>query len=269
MRLLFLGDIVGRSGRQAVTEALPGLRKALNLDCVVVNAENAAGGFGITEEIAKGLFAAGTDVITSGNHAFDQKDFALFDNEPRLLRPANFPKSVAGRGTYLAETAKGQRVLVVNVMGRIFMDPLDDPFTTVDQALAACPLGPMADAILVDIHAEATSEKMAMGQFCDGRASLVVGTHSHVPTADAQILPGGTAYQTDAGACADYDSVIGMEKTEPLHRFIHRISGGKMNPAQGPATVCGVYVETDDKTGLAMRVEPVRVGGRLKPAMPQ
>jgi metallophosphoesterase (TIGR00282 family) len=267
---LFLGDIVGRSGRVAVIEALPGLRERLKIDAAIVNGENAAGGFGITEEIARELFAAGADCISTGNHAFDQKEsHSYFDAERRLLRPANYPPGVPGRGAMLIETAKGQRVLVVNLMGRIFMEPLDDPFQAIDRELEACPLGRACDAIVVDIHAEATSEKMAMGHYCDGRASLVVGTHSHVPTADAQILSGGTAYQTDAGACADYDSVIGMEKTEPLTKFVRRMGWGKMNPAQGPATVCGVFVGTDDRTGLALRIQPVRLGGRLKPTMPE
>ena len=270
MRLLFLGDIVGRSGRVAVLEVLPQLKRQLDIDCAIVNAENAAGGFGINEGIALDLFAAGADCITTGNHAFDQKEsHSYFDTERRLLRPANYPPGVPGFGSALIETPKGARVLVINLMGRIFMEPLDDPFQSVDKALEACPLGLGCDAFVVDMHAEATSEKMAMGHYCDGRASFVVGTHSHVPTADAQVLPMGTAYQTDAGACADYDSVIGMEKTEPLTRFVRRMGWGKMNPAAGPATVCGVFVETDDRTGLALRIEPVRVGGRLKATLPE
>jgi metallophosphoesterase (TIGR00282 family) len=270
MRILFLGDIVGRAGRVAVVEAVPNLRRQLSLDFVIVNGENAAGGFGINEEICHALFQAGVDCISTGNHAFDQRDKVdVYDSERRLLRPLNYPKGAPGRGVGLYETATGKRVLVMNAMGRVFMDALDDPFAAVDQQLESCPLGLGADAIVVDIHAEATSEKMAMGHYCDGRASFVVGTHSHVPTADAQILPGGTAYQTDAGACADYDSVIGMEKTEPLQRFIRKISSGRYNPAQGPATVCGIFVETNDATGLATRIEPVRLGGRLKQTVPQ
>lgn len=269
MRILFLGDIVGRGGRVAVTEAVPDLRRKLSLDFVIVNGENAAGGFGINEEICDALFHEGVDCISTGNHAFDQRDkVQVYDTEPRLLRPLNYPKGAPGRGTGLYETATGKRVLVINAMGRVFMDALDDPFAAVDHELESCRLGWGADAIVVDMHAEATSEKMAMGHYCDGRASFVIGTHSHVPTADAQILPGGTAYQTDAGACADYDSVIGMEKTEPLQRFIRKISSGRYNPAQGPATVCGIFVETNDSTGLASRIEPVRIGGRLKQAMP-
>ena len=158
---------------------------------------------------------------------------------------------------------------MINLLGRVHMDSLDDPFAAVDKELEACPLGAVADAVVVDMHAEATSEKMAMGHFCDGRASLVVGTHTHVPTADAMILNGGTAYQTDAGACADYDSVIGNHKEEPLRRFTTRISGGRYKPAEGPATVCGVFVETHDATGLARRIEPIRIGGRLSEHVPQ
>lgn len=267
MRLLFLGDVVGRAGRDAVVAALPGLRARLGLDFVAVNGENAAGGFGITEKIAADLLDAGADVISGGNHSWDQREALVFiEREDRLLRPANYPRGTPGRGVGVFEAGGGRRVLIVNVLGRVFMEPLDDPFAAVEAALDACPLGEAADAVIIDIHAEATSEKMAMGHFADGRASLVVGTHSHVPTADAQILPGGTAYQTDAGMCGDYDSVIGMDKDEPLNRFTRKLPGGRFQPALGEATVCGVFVETDDATGLARRIEPVRLGGRLKPA---
>lgn len=265
MKLLFLGDVVGRAGRDAVVRELPRLRDRLSIDFAVVNGENAAGGFGITREICRDLFDAGADAITLGNHAWDQREALSFiDGERRLIRPINYPPGTPGKGVGLFATASGKQVLVMNALGRIFMQALDDPFAAVDRELSQARLREVADAVIVDMHAEATSEKMSMGHFCDGRASLVVGTHSHVPTADAQIFPGGTAYQTDAGACADYDSVIGMEKDEPLRRFTTGISQGRMSPANGPATVCGVYVETNDATGLAIRVEPVRVGGRLK-----
>jgi metallophosphoesterase (TIGR00282 family) len=238
---------------------------------VVVNAENAAAGFGITEATARELFDAGADCLTLGNHSWDQKEALTYIvREPRLIRPLNYSAfaDAPGRGAQLFETDSGRRVLVINLLGRVHMDSLDDPFGAVDRELEACPLGAAVDAVVVDIHAEATSEKMAMGHFCDGRASLVVGTHTHVPTADGQILSGGTAYQTDAGACADYDSVIGNQKEEPLRRFTTRISGGRFKPAEGPATVCGVFVETDDATGLARRIEPIRVGGRLSQYVP-
>ena len=237
---------------------------------MLINAENAAAGFGITENTARELFDAGADCLTLGNHSWDQKEALTYIvREPRLIRPLNYPvlADAPGRGSQMFDVG-GRRVLVVNLLGRVFMDALDDPFAAVDRVLESSPLGMVSDAVIVDIHGEATSEKMAMGHFCDGRASLVVGTHSHVPTADAQILNGGTAYQTDAGACADYDSVIGNQKEEPLRRFTTRISGGRYQPATGPATVCGVYVETDPATGLALRVEPIRVGGRLKETVP-
>ena len=270
MRLLFLGDIVGRVGREAVLEHVPGLRRDLKLDFVIANGENAAHGFGITAKICEELYEAGVDAITLGNHAFDQREALTYiERDERLIRPVNFPEGTPGKGANLFEAATGGRVLVINVMARVFMDPLDDPFAAIADALDACPLGVGADVIVIDIHGEATSEKMAMGHFADGRASLVVGTHSHVPTADAQIFPGGTAYQTDAGACADYNSVIGMEKDEPLNRFVRKIPQGRFTPAEGEATLCGVYLETDPKSGLATRIVPVRLGGRLLPARPE
>ena len=271
MRFAFFGDVVGRAGRDGIADHLPGLRRRLGLEFVIINAENAAAGFGITENTARELFDAGADCLTLGNHSFDQKEALTYIvREPRLIRPVNYPlfADTPGRGSQMFETDTGKRILVINVLGRIHMDSLDDPFAAVDRELEACPLGMAVDAVVVDMHAEITSEKMAMGHFCDGRASLVVGTHTHVPTADCQILNGGTAYQTDAGACADYDSVIGNQKEEPLRRFTTRISGGRYKPAEGPATVCGVFVETDDATGLALRVEPIRIGGRLSETVP-
>ena len=269
MRILFIGDVIGKPGRDVIAAELPGLIDRLKLDFVIANGENAAHGFGLTRAIAADFFAMGIDVISTGNHWSDQKEILTFiDQEDRVLRPANYPKGTPGRGANLYQARNGERILVTNVMGRVFMDALDDPFAAVDAELNSCPLGEMADAIVVDIHAEATSEKMGMGHFCDGRASLVVGTHQHIPTGDAQILPGGTAYQTDAGACADYDSVIGMDKAEPLQRFTRKMSTGRFSPATGPATLCAVFVETNAK-GLAARIEPVRVGGRLKQTIPE
>jgi metallophosphoesterase (TIGR00282 family) len=272
MRLAFFGDVLGRSGREGLARHLPSLRRRLGLEFVVINAENAAAGFGITEATAKELFEAGADCLTLGNHSWDQKEALTYIvREPRLIRPLNYSafSAAPGRGSQVFQTDSGKQVLVINLLGRVHMDSLDDPFAAVDHELEACPLGAVADAVIVDMHAEATSEKMAMGHFCDGRASLVVGTHTHVPTADHQILTGGTAYQTDAGACADYDSVIGNQKEEPLRRFTTRISGGRYKPAEGEATVCGVFVETDDATGLARRIEPIRIGGRLSQVIPQ
>jgi hypothetical protein len=270
MRLLFIGDIVGRPGREAVAAHLPDLRESLALDFVIANGENAAHGFGITGKICEELYELGVDAITLGNHAWDQREALTYiESDARLLRPANFPPGTPGRGSGLFERADGRRVLVINVQGRTFMEPLDDPFAAVEEALAACPLREGADAIVIDVHAEATSEKMAMGHFADGKASLVIGTHSHVPTADTQILPGGTAFQTDAGATCDYNSIIGMDKEEPLNRFLRKIPQGRFTPAEGEATLCAIFVETDDKTGLALRAEPVRLGGRLAQTAPQ
>jgi 2',3'-cyclic-nucleotide 2'-phosphodiesterase len=268
MRLLFLGDIVGRTGRHALTERLPGLVEKQKLDFVVVNGENAAGGFGITEDIFRNIIDAGADVVTTGNHAFDQREALVYiERQPRLIRPANFPPGTPGRGANLIEAANGAKVLVVNMMGRIFMDALDDPFARIEQELAACPLGLACDAALIDFHAEATSEKQAFGHFVDGRASLVVGTHTHTPSADHRILQGGTAYMSDAGMTGDYDSVIGMDKDEPLRRFTRRIPSGRFEPAAGEATLSGVAVEIGHG-GLAKQIAPVRIGGRLAPTEP-
>jgi 2',3'-cyclic-nucleotide 2'-phosphodiesterase len=267
---MFVGDVVGKAGRTALFQHMPMLREQLKPDLIVVNGENAAHGFGITEEIYNQFREAGADVVTLGNHAFDQREALVFiAREERLIRPLNWPLGCPGAGTALVETAKGQRVLVINAMGRVMIEPqLDDPFPAIDREIEACKLGRDCDAILLDFHAEASSEKMAMGHFCDGRVSLVVGTHTHVPTADHMILAGGTAYQTDAGMTGDFDSVIGMEKTEPLQRFLHKLPIERMKPAEGEGTVCGLVVDTDDKTGLAKRIQPLRIGGKLSQSMP-
>tara|TARA_A100000164_G_scaffold199923_1_gene177507 strand:- start:17585 stop:18397 length:813 start_codon:yes stop_codon:yes gene_type:complete len=265
LRILFLGDIVGRSAREAVIKKMPDIRKEYSLDFVIVNGENAAGGFGITEDICEKLFFSGVDCITTGNHVWDQRELIKYiDTENRLLRPINFPEDTPGRGSniFLSQFGRIGRILVVNVMGRLFMESLDDPFAAIERVLSDNQLGDNCDAIIIDIHAETTSEKTAMGHFCDGRVSLVVGTHTHIPTADHQILPFGTAYQTDAGMCGDYDSVIGMEKTEPIRRFVERTPGGRFNPAQGIPTLCGLIIETS-VDGLSESIEPFRVGGIL------
>jgi 2',3'-cyclic-nucleotide 2'-phosphodiesterase len=267
LRILFVGDVVGRAGRTAVAEHLPTLIRDWSLDLVVVNGENAAGGFGITEAIYGELIDAGADAVTLGNHAWDQREALVFiERASRLIRPLNFPTGTPGRGAALIETRNGKRALVVNAIGRVFMTPFDDPFAALGRELDACPLAAAADAIVVDFHGEASSEKQAIGFYCDGRASLVVGTHTHVPTADHQILPLGTAFMTDVGMTGDYDSIIGMQKEEPLRRFTTGIPSARFEPALGPATFSAVAVETDDKTGLALRLAPVRLGGRLEPA---
>jgi metallophosphoesterase (TIGR00282 family) len=255
----------GAAAARCCSSACP----AWKLDFVAVNGENAAGGFGITEAIYHEFIDAGADVITGGNHSWDQREALVFiERAPKLLRPINFPPGTPGRGAALIDAKNGARVLVVNVMGRVFMDALDDPFAAVERELGACALKRDADAIIVDVHCEATSEKQGMGHFCDGRASLVVGTHTHAPTADHQVLAGGTAFISDVGMTGDYNSIIGMQKDEPLNRFLRKIPITRFEPALGAATLCGVAVETDDSTGLAVRVGAVRLGGRLEQAKP-
>ena len=270
MKLLFLGDIMGRSGRDAVIARLPDLSRSLELDFVVANGENAAHGFGVTAKICSELYDAGVDVITLGNHAWDQREIiGHIDQEARLLRPLNYPTGTPGRGAGIYTISRGRKVMVVQLMGRLYMDALDDPFAAVERELAKVRLGAGGvDAILVDMHAEASSEKMSIGHFCDGKVSAVVGSHTHVPTGDAQILPKGTAYQTDSGMCGDYDSVIGMVKDTAVARFVRKMPGDRLTPAEGEATVCGIFIETDDKTGLANRIAPLRLGPRLIEVMP-
>ena len=269
MKIIYFGDIVGRSGRTAVLASLDEIRRRYAPDLMIANGENAAHGFGITEKICNEFFEAGIDVITTGNHVWDQREITSYiADEPRLLRPNNYPKLTPGMGIGVFTTASGRRALVVQVMGRLFMEALDDPFASVDEALRNHRLGSSVDAIVVDIHAEATSEKMAMGVFLDGRVSMVVGSHSHVPTADARVLPGGTAYQTDAGMCGDYNSVIGMKKDVALARFIRKMPTDRLEPAEDEATVCAVLVETNDATGLARTCRSLRLGGRLETSLP-
>ena len=270
MRLLFLGDMVGRSGRTAVWEQLPGLRSDFKLDFVIVNGENAAGGFGITEEIFRATPEAGADGVTARNHVWNQREALEFaPREDRFLRPVNFPAGTPGRGSGVYLAKNGARVMGSNIMGRLFMQPeLDDPFQAVEAELEACPLGAQADAIVIDFHAEATSEKSCFAHFVDGRASLVVGTHTHQPTADHQILTAGTGYMSDAGMCGDYDSSIGMNWDEPLNRFLSKIPKGRFEVASGPATICGLGVEISDRTGLTEKIAPLRLGPRLEETVP-
>jgi len=268
MKILFLGDIVGRAGRQKVLDLVPKMIDSWGLDWVIVNGENAAGGFGISPEICEDLFAAGVDVISTGNHIWDQKKiFKYINQEKRLLRPLNYPQASPGQGVGVYQ--KGRYELVVmNAMARLFMDALDDPFEAVRKTLNLYPLKKNR-AIFIDIHGEANSEKMAMGHFVDGQATCVVGTHTHIPTADAQVFEKGTAYQTDAGMCGDYNSVIGMDKQIPVERFVKKISPGRLSPALGEATICGVYVSVNDENGLANSIEPVVLGSRLHQRIPE
>ena len=269
MRLLFLGDVMGRAGRDAVAARLPGLIERYRFDFVIVNGENASHGRGLTEAHYELLRDAGADVVTLGDHAFDQREMlTAIARHDTLVRPVNFPPGAPGRGAALVTGRNGHQVLVVNALGRVFMPPMDDPFRAVDAAIAACPLGEQADAIVVDFHAEATSETQGLGQYLDGRVSLVVGTHTHIPTSDHRILRGGTGLMGDAGMCGDYDSVIGMETEEPLNRFITGLASARFTPAEGEATLSGVAIETDRRTGLCASISPVRIGGSLSQALP-
>lgn len=269
MRFLFLGDVVGRAGRRVVQDHLPRLRRDLELDFVVVNGENSAGGFGITEAIHESFLEAGADAVTLGNHAFDQREMLVsIARQDRLIRPLNYPRETPGKGAGVFRAKNGAEVLVINALGRLFMAPVDCPFRAIDAELAACPLSSGADVILVDFHAEATSEKQALGHYLDGRVSVVVGTHTHVPTADERILPGGTAYQSDVGMCGDYHSVIGMNPAEPINRFLSPVAKERMEPATGSPTLSGLAVEIDNATGLATAVGALRFGGQLEPRHP-
>ena len=271
MRILFIGDVVGKVGREAIRSHLPDCILQWKIDLCVVNGENAADhGFGITQPIYEEFLAAGADAVTLGNHSWNRREALQFiEDAPRLIRPINYLSGTPGRGAALVETKTGARTLVINALGRLLMEPVEDPFSRIGAELDANPLGRGADAIVVDFHCEATGEKHAAGHFCDGRASLVVGTHTHTPSADDRILAGGTAFMTDVGMTGDFDSIVGMAKEEPLRRFTTGIGSGRFEPASGEATMCGVAVETDDRTGFAVRIAPVRLGGCLKPAVPQ
>jgi len=266
MRILFFGDVMGRSGRDGLTKQLPALKGTYNPDVVIVNGENAAAGHGISVKIAQEFFAMGVTCITTGNHIWKQKEVLFsIDAMPNLLRPLNYPAGTPGRGSYLYALPDGRKIIIANIMGQLWMTPtLDDPFMTAETFVSANRLGQTAHAIFVDFHAEVTSEKVAMGQFLDGRVSAVIGTHTHIPTADEHILPKGTAFQTDAGMCGDFDSVIGMKKELAVWRFSHKLPGERLVPAEGEATVCGTFIETDDKTGLAQTITAIQIGGTLK-----
>jgi metallophosphoesterase (TIGR00282 family) len=252
MNILFIGDIVGRPGRDLVSKGLRALVEHHDIDCTIVNAENAAAGFGITRDIGDALLGWGADVLTSGNHIWDKKEaLDYIGTEPRLLRPANYPAGVPGRGSYVAQTRDGRSVGVINVMGRVFMTPIDDPFAVVLREIEA--IRHRARIILVDMHAEATSEKIAMGWHLDGRVTAVIGTHTHVQTADERILPNGTAYMTDAGMTGPHDSIIGMEREPSLARFLNGMPS-KFEPASGNPRLNGAIVDADDKTGRARSI---------------
>ena len=271
MKILFLGDIVGKSGCEAVQKYLPKKIEENKIDFVIVNGENAAKeGVGITEEITKNLFDCGVDVITTGNHVWDQKETAVhIEKENRLLRPKNLIQPSPGKGFGIYDSKNGLRIGVLNLMGNVFMKKCDDVFQSAEKFISKNKLKKDYDFLIVDFHGEITSEKMAMGHFFDGKATLVVGTHTHVPTSDTMILEKGTAYQTDAGMCGDYNSVIGMNKENSLNRFMKKkpvyIAGNNKNfPADGEASLCGLIVECDVETGLANSINQFIYGGELK-----
>lgn len=264
MRILFLGDVVGRAGRDAIEKHLPALKENLKTDFVIVNVDNASHGFGVTCKVADDLLSLGADCLTGGDHIWNQKEIIPYiDREKRLIRASNYPPGLPGAGTYLKDLPDGRKILVMHLMGRVFMEGYDDPFRGADEILKRYNLGLNVQAIFVDIHAEATSEKMALAHYLDGRVSAVVGTHTHVPTADCQILTNGTALQTDAGMCGDYNSVIGFKPDIPIQRFVRKLTVEKLSPNDGEGTVCGTFIETDDKTGKTLEIRPIRVGGRL------
>ncbi|MHB9037723.1 MAG: TIGR00282 family metallophosphoesterase [Armatimonadota bacterium] len=257
MRILLVGDIMGNPGRRAAGEMLGALRLRLDLDFVVVNGENAAGGFGITKPVAKALFDAGADVITLGNHTWAKRDsWDYIASESRILRPANYPSGVVGRGWGVFETADGSRVAVANLLGRTFMSPVDCPFKAADGIFTE--LGEEPGVVVIDMHAEATSEKLAMGHYLDGRASAVIGTHTHVQTSDERVLPGGTAYLTDVGMTGVVESVLGLDSQEAINRFLTQLPG-KIKLAEGDPTLQGVVIDIDSDTRLATNIRRISV----------
>ena len=268
MKLLFLGDVYGEPGRDVIARYLPDLKKSQSIDFVVINGENTTHGSGITPEHANAFFYLGVDCITTGNHAWGKREIIPFmEKDKRVLRPANFPKGTPGTGAQEYVMADGRKILVVNIMGRLFMDPLDCPFQVMDTILKPYNLGKNVHAIFVDIHTETTSEKTAMGNYLDGRISGIVGTHTHVPTADHRILPHGTAYQTDGGMCGNFDSIIGTNKEHAIQRFTKKLVLERKHPAQGEATMCGCIISIDDHTGLANGIKPIRMGGVLEQSL--
>ncbi len=255
---------MGRSGREALEHHLPQIKAKHQPDVTLVNGENAANGRGITEKICKEFYNWGADVITTGNHIWDQREIIPYiTRDPKLLRPANYPEGTNGNGVVTVQAANGGKITIINLMGRLFMDALDDPFQVMDKILKDIQLAKNTDAIFVDFHAETTSEKMSFAHHFDGRITAMVGTHTHVPTADTHVLEGGTAYQTDAGMTGDYNSVIGVDKDIAIKRFLKRGPGERMIPASGEATLCGCIIETNDNTGLARSIKSIKLGGVL------
>ncbi len=262
MKIIFIGDIVGKEARQTFINKISDIKSTYQTDAIIVNAENAAAGFGLTKKIANQLLEAGVDVITLGNHAWDQKEMLSHIEEcPNIVRALNYPSGVPGRGYYDLKLHDGRNIIVLQIMLRLFMGlSLDDPFNVTQIFLKKEKLGSTCNAIIVDMHGEATSEKNAYGHYFDGKVSAILGTHTHIPTSDAKILEGGTAYQTDVGMTGNYNSVIGMDKENPIHSFIKGYRPeGRFFPAEGKITICGAFIETDDKTGLSKKIEPFQI----------
>lgn len=256
VKIIYCGDVVGRAGRDAVLNNLKPMRERFKADVIIVNVENAAHGFGVTPGIAKEFLDSGADVLTTGNHVWQQRDIIPFlDENKRIVRPLNYPETAAGRGAAEFELPNGKKILVAQVLGRVFMESVDNPALVLDKLLKAYALGRNVNAIFVDIHAECTSEKLSLGHYLDGRVSVVAGTHTHVPTADARLLPNGTAYITDVGMCGNYDSVLGFDKQTPIDRLCQRYNGGRLEVCRSGGSVWGIVVETDDKSGLAKSIE--------------
>jgi hypothetical protein len=262
MRIVFVGDIVGKEARETFIKKISDIKINYKPDVIIANAENAASGYGLTKKIAVQLLEVGVDVITLGNHAWDQKEMLSYIEEcPKIVRAINYPKGVPGRGYYEFQLHDDRKIIIVQVMLRLFMGlSLDDPFSITKNFLQKEKLGATCNAILIDMHGEATSEKNAFGHFFDGEVSAILGTHTHIPTSDAKILDAGTAYQTDVGMTGDYNSVIGMDKANPIHGFVKGYrSEGRFFPAGGKITICGAFIETDDKSGLSLKIEPFQI----------
>jgi len=261
MKIIFIGDIVGRSGREAVLNNLSLLKKKFKPDVIIANAENAASGYGLTKKIANALFDQGIDAITLGNHAWDQKEMLSYIEEcPKIIRAINYPLGTPGRGEYKIKLDDGRSLLVIQAMLRLFMDSLlEDPFAKVLSRLSSEFLGKTCNSILIDMHGETTSEKNAFGHYFDGKVTAILGTHTHIPTADERILDNKTAYQTDVGMTGDYNSVIGMDKESPIHGFTKGYRKERFTPAVGKAKICGTYIESNDETGLAEHIESFQI----------
>jgi metallophosphoesterase (TIGR00282 family) len=269
MRILFLGDVVGRSGRDALLKYLPEVKAQTKPDVIIVNGENACHGSGITDKACKEFYQAGVNIITLGNHSWGQKELIFtIDKDPNIIRPINYPETSPGKGSLIYTLSDGRKLLVANALGRVFMEPLDCPFVALNKLIERYPLGSAVQASFIDFHGEATSEKMAAAQYFDGRVSAVIGTHTHLPTADCLIFDKGTAFQADAGMTGDYNSVIGVKSDVPVARFVRKMPTDRMQPAEGDGTVSGTLILTDDKTGKALNIARVCMGPRLANTMP-